>query len=295
MILRTAAALLLLRTLALHAAADEGKIRVLIIDGQHNHAWRDTTAFLKGVLEESGRFNVDVSSNLKPQDKPGKVPTVPFPPDLASYQVVVSNYNGSSWPAEFRAAFEERVREGKLGLVLFHAANNCFTDWPGFNRMAGLAWRGAGFGDRLYYDKAGQMVRVPKGQGSGTGETNHPYAVVLRDAGHPISKGMPAEWLHARDQLMHNLRGPAEDVRVLATAFCPKTEVHEPVLWTVSFGKGRVVQTPMGHDVFALRCVGLVTTLRRGVEWAATGRVTLLIPADFPGPARASQLPEKKP
>lgn len=266
------------------------KIRVLIIDGQHNHAWRETTAFLKAALEKSGRFAVDVSSNLKPNDKPGKVPTVPFPPDLSRYQVVLSNYNGAAWPGEFRKAVEERVRNGTLGFVLFHAANNCFSDWPEFNRMIGLAWRNAKFGDRLFVDDQGKLVRIPKGEGGGTGETNHPYAIVLREKDHPITRGMPAEWLHVKDQLMFNLRGPAEEVHVLATAHCPKTQVHEPILWTVTFGKGRVVQTPMGHDVFALRCVGFLATLERSTEWAATGKVTTAIPANYPGPMKSSQV-----
>jgi hypothetical protein len=32
----------------------------------------------------------------------------------------------------------------------------------------------------------------------------------------------------------------------------------------------------------ALSCVGFITTLRRGAEWAATGRVTQKLPKDFP-------------
>ena len=276
------------------AGGEPDKIRVLIIDGQHNHAWRDTTVFLKEVLEKNGRFTVDVSSNLKPNDKPGKVATVPFPPDLAKYQVAISNYNGPAWPADFRKTFEERVKDGKLGFVLFHAANNCFTDWPEFNRMVGLAWRSPKFGDRIYFDDKGKQVRLAKGEGGGTSETNHPYAIVLRDADHPITKGMPPEWMHAKDQLMFNLRGPAEEVHVLATALCPKTMVHEPTLWTVAYGKGRIVQTPMGHDVFAMRCIGFISTMERGVEWAATGKVTAPIPANFPGPTKASQIEVKK-
>ena len=272
------------------AAGDRDKLRVLIIDGQHNHAWRDTTAFLKEVLEKNGRFTVDVSSNLKPNDKPGKVPTVPFPPDLTKYQVVISNYNGPAWPAEFRKSFEEHVKEGKLGFVLFHSANNCFTDWPEFNRIVGLAWRSPKFGDRLYFDEKGKQVRIPKGDGGGTSETNHPYAIVLRDTEHPICKGMPQEWMHAKDQLMFNLRGPAEQIQVLATALCPKTMVHEPTLWTVTYGKGRIVQTPMGHDVFAMRCVGFISTMERSVEWAATGKAPLPIREAFPSPTKPSQI-----
>lgn len=274
------------------SAADTAKIHVLIIDGQHNHAWRDTTAFLKDALESTGRFTVDVSSNLKPNDKPGRVPTVPFPPDLTKYQVAISNYNGQPWPADFRQTFAERVHDGQLGFVLFHSANNCFADWPEFNRMVGMAWRGPSAGDRLYFDADGKLVRIPKGEGSRTGETSHPFAVVLRDADHPICSNMPREWMHARDQLMHNVRGPAEEVRVLATAFSPKTQLHEPTVWTVTYGKGRIVQTPMGHDVFAMRCVGFLTTVRRGVEWAATGEVTLPIPEDFPDATTPSQIAE---
>ena len=93
-------------------AEEPARIKVLIIDGQHNHAWRDTTAFLKDALESTGRFSVDVSSYLKPNDKPGRVPSAPFPPDLSNYQVAISNYNGQPWPADFRTQFAERVQAG---------------------------------------------------------------------------------------------------------------------------------------------------------------------------------------
>jgi hypothetical protein len=276
-------------------AADDREIRVVIIDGQNNHNWRLTTPYLKRILEKTGRFSVDVSSYQKKGDKPGHAtPTVPFPPDLSKYDVVISNYNGPAWPAEFRKDFEDRVREGKVGFVLFHAANNCFADWPAFNRMVGMAWRGSGFGERIYFDKTGKPVRVPKGEGSGTGETYHPYVVNLRQPEHPIVKGMPKEWMHARDQLMHNLRGPIEKVTVLASSPCPKTMVDEPMLWTVAYEKGRIVQTPMGHDVAAMSCVGFITTIQRSTEWAATGKVTIPIPADFPTADKTLVSPAEK-
>jgi hypothetical protein len=46
----------------------------------------------------------------------------------------------------------------------------------------------------------------------------------------------------------------------------------------------------MGHDMDGMRCAGFVTTLLRGTEWAATGKVTTPIPNDFPTD-KVKQLP----
>lgn len=281
----------------LRAAADApgGKVRVILIDGQNNHKWRDTSPILKKVLEDSGRFTVDVSSNLKAGDAPGSIKdTVPFPPDLSKYDVVLSNYNGAAWPAEFQKAFEERLREGKIGLVIVHAANNAFGNWNEYNRMIGMGWRNPKGGDRLLLDDSGKEVRVPSGTGDGSGHRyTGVFPVVVRDAEHPVTKGMPREWMHARDELYDNMRGPIEKVHLLATAYSKGTKAHEPMIWTVAYGQGRVFHTPMGHDVGAMRCVGFVATVQRGTEWAATGKVTLPLPATFPTADKASSLPDK--
>jgi type 1 glutamine amidotransferase len=281
--------------------ADEpaAKIKVLLIDGQNNHNWRATTPVVKEALEKTGRFTVTVSSNLKEGDKPGNVKeTTLFPPDLDAYEVVVSNYNGAAWPTEFQKSFDEHVKSGKLGLVVFHAADNAFSGWPEYNLMIGMGWRGNSFGENIFYNADGKAVRVPKGEGRGAGETGmHAFRVTLRNGDHPITKGMPPEWMHTADQLVHGLRGPAENVEVLATAFSDKekrgTGDHELMMWTVAYGKGRVFHTPMGHDVGSVRCVGFLTALSRGTEWAATGKVTLPIPDNFPTAEKTSAVSEK--
>lgn len=274
---------------ALPASAAE-TIRVVIIDGQNNHKWMETTPVLKTILESSGRFRVDVATS---PPKGQKEEMQKFHPDLSKYDVVVSNYNGEPWSASFNEDLENRLKAGKIGLVIVHAANNAFGGWNEYNQMIGMGWRGATAGKRLKYDDAGKAVIVPPGEDLGSGHRYvGPFAITLRDAEHPVTKGMPATWLHGRDELYDNMRGPIENVHVLATAHAPEgkkgTGAHEPMIWTVTYGDGRVFHTPMGHDVNAMRCAGFASVLERGTEWAATGKVTLPLPKDFPTESQES-------
>src|SRR5690606_26525012 len=124
----------------------------------------------------------------------------------------------------------------------------------------------------------------------------HSFQLVTREPDHPVMRGLPSVWRHADDELYNQLRGPAENLTVLATAFDDPahrgTGRHEPILFTVNYDRGRVFHSTLGHarkgDVTALRSVGFIVTLQRGAEWAATGQVTQPVPADFPTAESAS-------
>lgn len=275
-------------------------IRVLVVDGQNNHDWERTTPYLQKVLTDTGRFDVEVVTTPAKGSPPEAWEG--FQPKFSKYHVVLSNYNGETWPESTRRDFEAFVKAGG-GVVNVHAANNPFADWDAFNQMIGLAWRPAAFGPRLVLDDTGKELRLPAGEGPGAGHgPQHAYPVIVRDREHPVMQGFPAEWLHPADELYHGQRGPAEGMHILATAYSAPdrngTGFHEPMVWWIPFGEGKVFTTLLGHvgrnqppDSWPMRDRAFQAIVTRGCEWTATGKVSLPLPSDMPTAEAAALAP----
>lgn len=265
-----------------------GKIRVLLLDGQNNHNWKATTPVMVDTLESSGSFNVTVSTS--PPKKSEISAWEKWNPKFHSYDVTLSNYNGEMWPKEVQNNLINYVQGGG-SFVVVHAANNAFGQWKEYNQMIGLGgWGGRNekSGPYLFFNDSGKLVRDPRPGRGGSHGPQSEFIVQVRDFKHSITKGMPQKWLHSKDELYDSLRGPAEKVKILATSYSEKSKKHEPMIMTISYGKGRVFHTPMGHADYSMKCIGFQEVLRRGTEWAATGKVTSDLPLDFPAEKKIS-------
>jgi type 1 glutamine amidotransferase len=237
------------------AADNPTPIKVLIITGDNvgAHKWKETTESFQEFLPAKGRIKVDVTSTPA---------TDLTDENLAKYDVLLLNYrdtpqggSDTRWSSANKEAFLKAVRDGK-GLVVAHFASAAFTNpnWTEFEKAIAGGWRTQG-----YHGPA------------------HEFKVKKTVVTHPISDGLPAEFNHVTDEL-YSASMRTKGSLVLATAFCDPTKpqgtgIDEPVIWINTYGKGRVYNNVLGHDTKAMSDPNYQEWMRRGVEWAATGKI----------------------
>jgi glycosyltransferase len=267
----------------------EDSIKTLLVTGRNSHKWEVSHVAIKRILENSGLFMVDIAVSPKAGENMSN-----FKPDFASYQLVVLDYYGDRWPEETEKSFLNFVEEGG-GVVIYHAADNAFRHWKEYNQIIGFGgWENRNETDGPYiYMRDGQLVYDDETPGRGGSHGfQHEFTLHCGNPDHPVTKGLPAAWRHAQDELYDRMRGPGIVKDVLFWAYSdPATRGSgrdEIAIFTVDCGKARIFHTTLGHagntldDNIAMQCAGFQVTLLRGAEWAATGTVTQQAPDDFP-------------
>lgn len=223
-------------------------IRVLILSGQNNHAWQETTPKLRAILEENGRFQVEISEHPEEMTRES----------LAAYDGIVSNWNNwgvtgaAPWPDAAREALIRFVADGK-GYVSVHAGSSSFYDWEDYRKLSITAWD-------LEHTSHGKQ---------------HLFKVSPTSIEHPITRGV--EPFMTFDELWNQAPVPP-DAQVLATAYSTSefkgADREEPILFSRVFEKGRSVNFLLGHHGRAMSNPAFAELFERAVEWAATGAVT---------------------
>lgn len=274
------------------------QINVLIVDGFSNHDWKQTTKITKQVLENSGLFNVSVSTT---PSSPTSEDWNRWNPKFSDFDVVLQNTNDINnkdfnWPRKVQKRLEKYVRSGG-GLYILHSANNAFADWEAYNEMIGLGWRSENEGVALQIGNDGELLTVPNGDGRSTyhGPRNDEVIHLYND--HPINKDFPKAWKTPDMELYKFARGPAQNLTVLSFALDEDTGINWPVEWVVAYGKGKVYNSSMGHlwkgqtYPVSFRCIGFQTSMIRAAEWLAKGEVSYEVPDGFPTEETISVLP----
>ena len=236
-------------------------IKTLIVDGQNNHdQWAKVTYMMKRYLEETGKFSVDVQrtkytwngKGFVDQYKiPGLAATVDLPksrmdssfhPNFAAYDVVICNFgwNAAPWPKETQEDLDKFIKKGG-GLVIIHAADNSFAEWPAYNQMIGIG----GWGNRtekdgpyVYYDLNNQLVRDMAPGRAGSHGPQKDYQITIRNANHPITKGIPDPIVIPEQEMYGEFFDiPTPDELIFISNFSGGEVIRSGATWKRGLGK----------------------------------------------------------
>jgi type 1 glutamine amidotransferase len=291
--------------------AEENQIDVLIVQLFDLHDLRLQADVFEKVLKATGDYNIEVVIAKENQNW-GDLDI-----QLSNYDLIISSLLGWTIPENKMAEFDQYISNGG-NLVVIHQGVLSFENWTTFYEIVGLGWYKANAGYHIIWDdEEKKWIKQPEFHGVGPGHGfQHEFLIEIRNDEHPITKGMPKAWLHGMDEFYHGLRGAAKNIEILATSYSAKEQWgsgdHEPIAWTVHYGKGRVFVTMLGHAFLAEKadivhgvnhyaneskgvyCLGFQTLFARGAQWAATGEVTIGIPANFPTKNSSVVIPPDK-
>jgi len=214
------------------------KIRVLLITGGHGF---ERDSFFKIFHDNPALAVTDVE-----HDKGSA--TAWERDDLASFNVVVLYDMQANITESQKAKFLSLFQNG-TGLIVLHHALCSFQAWPEYERIIG-----------------GLYPVPPKGQPQVTDTIGYKHGVevpvTIADKTHPITSTLKDFTI--RDEIYWGFR-VGSDVHPLLTTTLAKS--GNPLMWTRSEGRSRVVFLQLGHDHFAYENPSFRELIARSITW----------------------------
>jgi type 1 glutamine amidotransferase len=264
-------------------------LNALILSGhmtrEHDNefrSFRQHNQWITALLEDTGRFRVRVVED--PRGLGAEV--------IDRYDVVIVVFEGRDGYHEKAVGFGDEtdaallrfVRDDGRGIVWFHGSAAQEDDWgypDEYNVMRGSRLTVAG-GLR------------PRPWGEAQLDTVEPR--------HAITEGISARWTVTGDDILTGVE-IADGAQVLLTTYddlesyenapiwpmshypvaippdgiaaLPGMNTDQPIAWINEYGAGRSFTITIGHDIDTFRRIEFIRMFPRGVEWAATGDVTI--------------------
>lgn len=253
-------------------------------DNEHR-SFRQHNVWLTQLLEDTGRFRVRVVED--PRGLGAEI--------IDKYDVVIVVFEGRDgyhekavgFGAETDAALLRFVRDDGKGIVWFHGSAAQEDDW--------------GYPDEYNVLRGSRLTVAgglrPRPWGEAQLDTVEPR--------HAITDGISARWTVTGDDILTGVE-ILDGARVLLTTFddldsyekapvwpmshypvaipeegiagLPGMNTDQPIAWINEYGAGRSFTITIGHDIDTFRRIEFIRMFPRGVEWAATGEVTLTGP-----------------
>jgi len=231
--------------LLLLSGCSDKPVRILILSGNNNHDWQQTTPLIRETIMRNMNCTIDIT------ERPDTIHALM----LKSYDVIVSNWNAwpelnGLWNPDAKQAFEDFMKKGG-GFVCVHGASATHYDWPPYLEIAGGRW-----GDKTHHGPIDDCT------------------VLIVNNDHPITKGLHPFTI--RDELWVDLEcSPSVEVlcAVQADEYKNTPGKLEPVALITLYGKGRGFYLALGHDTVAMTNPGWQNLLIRGVQWTAKRKI----------------------
>ncbi|WP_152392018.1 ThuA domain-containing protein [Paenibacillus guangzhouensis] len=203
---------------------------LIIWGGWDGHQPEEVAGIFEGLLRESG-FKVELSDTLDSLKDRER---------LAKVDLFVPVWTMGTIEKDQLEPLLFAVNEGGTGIAGCHGGmGDAFRNETEFQYMVG-----------------GQWVAHP-------GNDGVTYTVRMKDRQSPLTEGMEDFVVVSEQYYMH------VDPAVKVHAVTDFGDVEMPIIWTKTYGAGKVYYNSLGHQADIVRMPQTLELMRRGLLWAA--------------------------